>query len=59
MLYELYNDNGVAAMDEQPSHDGKAGSCNPKHPRAMAIARWSFRTYEQTYKALAESKQQQ
>jgi putative addiction module antidote len=39
---------------EQPARGMKLSPYDPKHARAMEIARRSFRKYADTYKALAE-----
>jgi putative addiction module antidote len=39
---------------EQPERGLKLSPYNPKHAKAMEIACRSFRTYADTYKALAE-----
>ncbi len=39
---------------EQPERGLKLTPYDPKHARAMEIARRSFRTYADTYKALAK-----
>ena len=39
---------------EQPERGVKLSPYDPKHAKAMEIARKSFRTYANTYKALAE-----
>ena len=39
---------------EQPERGMKLSPYDPKHARAMDIARRSFRKYADTYKALAE-----
>jgi putative addiction module antidote len=39
---------------EQPERGMKLSPYDPKHARAMEIARRSFRKYSDTYKALAE-----
>jgi putative addiction module antidote len=39
---------------EQAERGLKLSPYNPKHAKAMEIARRSFRTYADTYKALAE-----
>ena len=39
---------------EQPERGIKLSPYDPRHAKAMEIARKSFRTYANTYKALAE-----
>ncbi len=39
---------------EQTERGLKLTPCDPKHTKAMEIARKSFRTYADTYKALAK-----
>ena len=39
---------------EESERGLKLSPCNPKHAKAMEIARRSFRSYADTYRALAE-----